>query len=74
MINERKSQFSTDSLSKRTERPKTLTPTEEQNGSCESKSGTFRSQFAQSFQHFPPFNDDDGECFASSLDAVRKFP
>lgn len=37
----KKSQFSTDSFSKRTERPKTLTPTEEQIGSCERDLGNF---------------------------------
>lgn len=42
------SKFSTDSLSKRTERPRTLTPTETQVGSCQT---TLRSQFRRkSFQ------------------------
>lgn len=53
----KKSQFSTDSFAKRTERSKTLTPTVGRVEAAKVKTGTFRSP---NFQAFPRVNDDDG--------------
>lgn len=76
MINERKSQFSTDSLSKRTERPKPEHQlTEEQIGSCESKIGNFSLSFSRKASNLPADSMTMTEISqAPHLDAASKLP